>query len=955
METLLEQIESGKLWQFPGGIHPPEQKFLSNQAAIGSLPLPEYLVLPLKQHIGANGQLLVNKGDHVLKGQVLTQPGTNWSLPIHAPTSGTITDIKPMPSAHPSAMPELSIVLTPDGDDTWCELETRSSLDGLDNKALIDIIHHAGIAGMGGAGFPTYVKADSAKTIEYLVVNGVECEPYITADDMLMRERAQDIIRGMEVMMSILSPQYALVGIEDNKPEALTAMQQAAKHNSKILVRSIPTKYPSGGEKQLIKVLTSKEVPSGGIPADVGVLVQNVGTLFAVSEAVYQGKPLIERVVTVTGNTIHKPQNVWALLGTEVKHLVYSQGFTPVEDQRVIMGGPMMGFTLPTVRIPVVKTTNCILAPDNQELAVAGQEQACIRCSACADACPQTLLPQQLQWFAKGQEYDKLEEYNLFDCIECGACSYVCPSEIPLVQYYRVAKAEIREQKLEKVKAERAKERFEARKARLEREQEERQNRHKRPARSAPAKDKAKVSEALERVKQKRPEQSAVQAAIERAKAKKAEGDTSALEPDNSAVALERAKRKEQARKYKEEKAGSDKGSAPKDAVAAAIARAKARKAAQAADSVESQEQDPRKAAVAAAIARAKAKKSGDEPKQGSEDDPRKAAVAAAIARAKAKKAEQNPEPNSASAADDVKTDDPRKAAVAAAIARAKAKKAAKGDEPASDAVVEDDSADPRKAAVAAAIARAKAKNAAKEAEQVEEPVVENEPEDPRKAAVAAAIARAKAKKAAKEAEQVEEPIVDDEPEDPRKAAVAAAIARAKAKKAAKEAEQAEEPVVDDEPEDPRKAAVAAAIARAKAKKAAKEAEQAEEPVVADEPEDPRKAAVAAAIARAKAKKAAKKAEQDEEPVVADEPEDPRKAAVAAAIARAKAKKAAKEAEQEVEPVVDNEDAEDASSSSDTQTEALSPEDKRKAAIRAAVERAKAKKKAQEQEGNDLS
>ncbi|KID58133.1 electron transporter RnfC [Pseudoalteromonas luteoviolacea] len=951
METLLEQIESGKLWQFPGGIHPPEQKSLSNQAAIGSLPLPEYLVLPLKQHIGANGQLLVNKGEHVLKGQVLTQPGTNWSLPIHAPTSGTITDIKPMPSAHPSAMPELSIVLTPDGDDTWCELETRASLDGLDNKALIDIIHHAGIAGMGGAGFPTYVKADSAKTIEYLVVNGVECEPYITADDMLMREHAKDIIRGMEVMMSILSPQYALVGIEDNKPEALAAMQQAAKHNSKILVRSIPTKYPSGGEKQLIKVLTSKEVPSGGIPADVGVLVQNVGTLFAVSEAVYEGKPLIERVVTVTGNTIHKPQNVWALLGTEVKHLVYSQGFTPVENQRVIMGGPMMGFTLPTVRIPVVKTTNCILAPDNQELAVAGQEQACIRCSACADACPQTLLPQQLQWFAKGQEYDKLEEYNLFDCIECGACSYVCPSEIPLVQYYRVAKAEIREQKLEKVKAERAKERFEARKARLEREQEERQNRHKRPARSAPAKDKAKVSEALERVKQKRPEQSAVQAAIERAKAKKAEGDTSALEPDNSAVALERAKRKEQARKYKEEKAGSDKGSAPKDAVAAAIARAKAKKAAQTADSVESQEQDPRKAAVAAAIARAKAKKSGDEPKLGSEDDPRKAAVAAAIARAKAKKAEQDPEQNSASGSDDVKTDDPRKAAVAAAIARAKAKKAAKGDEP--EAAVEDDSADPRKAAVAAAIARAKAKKAAKDAEQLEEPTVDDEPEDPRKAAVAAAIARAKAKKAAKDAEQVEEPTVDDEPEDPRKAAVAAAIARAKAKKAAKDAEHVEEPTVDDEPEDPRKAAVAAAIARAKAKKAAKDAEHVEEPTVDDEPEDPRKAAVAAAIARAKAKKAAKDAEHVEEPTVDTEPEDPRKAAVAAAIARAKAKKAAKEAEQE--PVVDDKTEEDVSSGSDTQTDALSPEDKRKAAIRAAVERAKAKKKAQEQEGNDLS
>nr|WP_275447100.1 electron transport complex subunit RsxC [Pseudoalteromonas sp. Of7M-16] len=940
------------MWQFPGGIHPPEQKSISNQVSIGSLPLPEYLVLPLKQHIGANGQLLVNKGEHVLKGQVLTQPGTNWSLPIHAPTSGTITDIKPMPSAHPSAMPELSIVLTPDGEDKWCDLHARTSIDDLDNKALIDIIHHAGIAGMGGAGFPTYVKADSAKTIEFLVVNGVECEPYITADDMLMREHAEDIIRGIEVMMSILSPQCTLVGIEDNKPEALAAMKLAAQHNDKILVRAIPTKYPSGGEKQLIKVLTSKEVPSGGIPADVGVLVQNVGTLFAVSEAIYKGKPLIERVVTVTGNTIQTPQNVWALLGSEVKHLLYSQGFTPVDEQRVIMGGPMMGFTLPTVRIPVVKTTNCVLAPDNQELAIAGQEQACIRCSACADACPQTLLPQQLQWFAKGQEYDKLEEYNLFDCIECGACSYVCPSEIPLVQYYRVAKAEIREQKLEKVKAERAKERFEARKIRLEKEQEERQNRHKRPARSAPAKDKAKVSEALERVKKKRPEQSAVQAAIERAKAKKAEGDAATLEPDNSAVALERAKRKEQARKYKEEKAGADQGSVPKDAVAAAIARAKAKKAAQAEQRpVENDEQDPRKAAVAAAIARAKAKKT-----------------------AKATEEPVNEEP-----ATDAAPEDPRKAAVAAAIARAKAKKTAKAaekpvnEEPATDAAPED----PRKAAVAAAIARAKAKKTAKAAEKPvnEEPAIDAAVEDPRKAAVAAAIARAKAKKAAKAAaEQTEEP-VSEEPltneavEDPRKAAVAAAIARAKAKKAAKAAaEQTEEPVIeepltDEAVEDPRKAAVAAAIARAKAKKAAKAAaEQAEEPVneepATDEaPEDPRKAAVAAAIARAKAKKAAEAAaEQAEEPVneepkTDEAPEDPRKAAVAAAIARAKAKKAAKEAEQ---ARVESTDTSEENSTSTPENE-LNPEDKRKAAIRAAVERAKAKKKAQEQEGNDLS
>ncbi|WJE09759.1 electron transport complex subunit RsxC [Pseudoalteromonas sp. JC3] len=944
METLLEQIESGKLWQFPGGIHPPEQKTLSNQQPIARLPLPDKLILPLKQHIGANGSLLVNSGDHVLKGQALTAPGTNWSLPIHAPTSGTIEAIKPMPSAHPSALPELSIILRPDGEDKWTPLNPISDISTLDNKQLIDIIHQAGIAGMGGAGFPTYVKADSPKPIEFLVVNGIECEPYITADDRLMREHAKEIIAGVEVLQGILKPQKVLFGIEDNKPEAIAAIAAAAQHNQDILVRSVPTKYPSGGEKQLVKLLTSKEVPSAGIPADIGVLVQNVGTLFAIWQAIFEGKPLIERVVTVTGNTITQPSNVWALLGTEIKHLLDSQGFSPVEAQRVVMGGPMMGFTLPSVRIPVVKTTNCILAPDNQELAIPGDEKACIRCSACADACPQSLLPQQLQWFAKGKEYQKLEEYNLFDCIECGACSYVCPSEIPLVQYYRVAKADIREQKLEQVKAERAKERFEARKERLEREQEERQNKHKRRSAGAAPKaaDKEKVQEALSRVKDKQSDKSAVQAAIARAKAKR--GENGELEPDNSAIAEERAKRKAQARKYKEEKTDQPESTDKKDAVAAAIARAKAKKAAaQTAPESEPAAADDKKTAVAAAIARAKAKKAA---------------------------AEDTAEPEANAAPSD------KKAAVAAAIARAKAKKAAKEAEEAGESISE----------------QAEASHSAQ---------TDNADEDPRKAAVAAAIARAKAKKAAKQAEEAGESTGEQSEaaptksaeEDPRKAAVAAAIARAKAKKAAKEAEeagasvseQAEAASTASTEEDPRKAAVAAAIARAKAKKAAKEAkeagasvsEQAEAAPTASAEEDPRKAAVAAAIARAKAKKAAKEAEeagasvseQAEAAPTASAEEDPRKAAVAAAIARAKAKKAAKEAQEAGESVSEQgEETNEPTAGSETDSsgteqgaegtseqQQASPEARKKAAVKAAIARAKAKKQAKEQEGNEPS
>ncbi|WMS89729.1 electron transport complex subunit RsxC [Pseudoalteromonas sp. HL-AS1] len=838
MDKLLEQIKKGTVWAFPGGIHPPQQKSLSNSASITRLPLPDKLIVALKQHIGANGKLLVEKGQHVLKGQPLTAPAANWSVPVHAPSSGVVTDIAPMPSAHPSALPELSVIIEPDGKDEWVALNKNKNPAELSHDELINIIHQAGISGMGGAGFPTYVKADTKQPIEFLIVNAVECEPYITADDVLMREHAKEVIQGIEIMQQLLNPTLCIVGIEDNKPEAIAAMKQAAEHNSKIIIQTVPTIYPSGGEKQLIKLLTNREVPSIGIPADIGILVHNTGTLFAVQQAVYEGKPLIERIVTVTGNTIHKPGNVWALLGTEIKHLLDCQGFSPVPQQSVVMGGPMMGFTLPTVRIGIVKTTNCILAPDHKELAEPGPEKACIRCSACADACPASLLPQQLQWFAKSKEYDKLQEHNLFDCIECGACAYVCPSEIPLVQYYRIAKVEIKEQQADKIKADRAKERFDARKERLEREQEERQNRHKRKPAAKSADEKQKVAEALARVKNKSDngdEKSAVAAAIARAKAKKQQGEE--LEPDNSEVAKERALRKEQARKYKEQKSQTD-------------------------ESAETAPVDDKKSAVAAAIARAKAKKAAqanEEPQNDAPADDKKSAVAAAIARAKAKKAAQaldNAEQSTNEAPQSDAPVDDKKAAVAAAIARAKAKKAAKAledpEQPVSEAPQSDVPVDDKKAAVAAAIARAKAKKAAKALDGAEQTVSEepqsDAPVDDKKAAVAAAIARAKAKKAAKALEEAEQTTSEepqtDAPVDDKKAAVAAAIARAKAKKAAKALEDTEQTQLQ--------------VDSAAPKSAESNTDDSSDLINADKPksaDDKKKAAVAAAIARAKAKK----------------------------------------------------------------------------------------------------
>ena len=733
MDKLLEQIKKGTVWAFPGGIHPPQQKSLSNSASITRLPLPDKLIVALKQHIGANGKLLVEKGQHVLKGQPLTEPAANWSVPVHAPSSGVVTDIAPMPSAHPSALPELSVIIEPDGKDEWVALNKNKNPAELSHDELINIIHQAGISGMGGAGFPTYVKADTKQPIEFLIVNAVECEPYITADDVLMREHAKEVIQGIEIMQQLLNPTLCIVGIEDNKPEAIAAMKQAAEHNSKIIIQTVPTIYPSGGEKQLIKLLTNREVPSIGIPADIGILVHNTGTLFAVQQAVYEGKPLIERIVTVTGNTIHKPGNVWALLGTEIKHLLDCQGFSPVPQQSVVMGGPMMGFTLPTVRIGIVKTTNCILAPDHKELAEPGPEKACIRCSACADACPASLLPQQLQWFAKSKEYDKLQEHNLFDCIECGACAYVCPSEIPLVQYYRIAKVEIKEQQADKIKADRAKERFDARKERLEREQEERQNRHKRKPAAKSADEKQKVAEALARVKNKSDngdEKSAVAAAIARAKAKKQQGEE--LEPDNSEVAKERALRKEQARKYKEQKSQTDElaETTPvddkKSAVAAAIARAKAKKAAQALDNAE--------------------QAASEEPQNDAPVDDKKAAVAAAIARAKAKKAAKALEETEQTVSEEPQSDTPadaKKAAVAAAIARAKAKKAAK-------ALEDTEQTQPQELQVDSAAPKSAESNTDDSSDLINADKPKSA-EDKKKAAVAAAIARAKAKKLQKE------------------------------------------------------------------------------------------------------------------------------------------------------------------------------------------------------------
>ncbi|MFP2468148.1 electron transport complex subunit RsxC [Pseudescherichia vulneris] len=677
MLKLFSAFRKDKIWDFEGGIHPPEMKTQSNGTPLRQVPLAQRYVMPLKQHIGTEGELTVSVGDHVLRGQPLTR-GWGRMLPVHAPTSGTVIAIAPHSTAHPSALAEMSVIIEADGEDRWIDRHGWSDWQQQSRQALIERIHDFGVAGLGGAGFPTGVKLNGGgDKIETLIINAAECEPYITADDRLMQDCAAQIVEGIRILAHILQPKEVLIGVEDNKPQAISMMRAVLADTHGISLRVIPTKYPSGGAKQLTQILTGKQVPHGGRSSDIGVLMQNVGTAFAVKRAVIDGEPLTERVVTLTGEAVSRPGNVWARLGTPVRHLLEDAGFCSGPEQMVIMGGPLMGFTLPWLDVPVVKITNCLLAPSASEMGEQPEEKGCIRCSACADSCPADLLPQQLYWFSKGQQHDKATAHNLSDCIECGACAWVCPSNIPLVQYFRQEKAEIAAIRMEEKRAAEAKARFEARAERLEREKAARQARHKQSAVQPAAQDQDAINAALNRVREK--QQQATQPIIVQAGAK----------PDNSAVIAAREARKAQARAAQAEKQQHD---ATAESGSEAV--------------------DPRKAAVEAAIARAKARKAEQQPAAEPTPetvDPRKAAVEAAIARAKARKAEQQQQAVNEPVAETI---DPRKAAVEAAIARAKARKAEKeaANEPMAETI------DPRKAAVEAAIARAKARKAEKQA-----------------------------------------------------------------------------------------------------------------------------------------------------------------------------------------------------------------------------------------------
>ena len=684
------------LYDFHGGIHPPQHKDAATGRPIQALPLPPQLYIALAQSVGNPARPTVSVGQPVLKGQKLAEPDGRLSAAVHAPTSGTITAIGPHPFAHPSGLPVDTLTLQPDGLDEW---QAHQPLDWqqADAATLRQHLQAMGVVGLGGAVFPTHLKLAAGK-LATLVVNGAECEPFISCDDLLMRERAAGIIDGIRIAAHALQAGEVLIGIEDNKPQAIAAMQAACAGTAYRVV-SIPTKYPSGGAKQLIRILTGIEVPHGIRATDLGVQCLNVGTLYAIAHAVLHGEPLLSRIVTVTG-AVARAANYEVAIGTPLAWLLQQAGMSdPNAD--VIMGGPMMGITLPDLAAGLPKAGNCLIAKSAALFPPRPAEQACIRCGDCASVCPAKLQPMDLFWFAKSRQFGKAQERHLFDCIECGACSYVCPSQIPLVDYYRFAKSEIWAAERDKKSASLARQRHEFRQFRIERDK----------------------SEKAARVAARAAEQAA-----------KLANQTASPVPAPAATGMDDAK---------------------KAAIAAALARAAAQKEAKPlSEQHTSGLDDAKQAAIQAAMARAAARKAaadaakaGDAanpdsaanatPAQTGMDDAKRAAIEAAMARAAARKAAAEAakagdaaNPDSAATATPAQTgmDDAKRAAIEAAMARAAARKAAAEAAKAGDAANPDSTAtatpaqtgmdDAKRAAIEAAMARAAARKAAAEAKK---------------------------------------------------------------------------------------------------------------------------------------------------------------------------------------------------------------------------------------------
>jgi len=460
-----------RLFHFHGGLRLRHNKKISCETPVEKVPLATRYFVPLLQQAGQEAEPTVSEGQKVLKGDTLgvfSHPGTDS---VHAPTSGTVTAISNHPNSQPSGREGRCIVIRPDGLDQWRTLEPIADWERADPAELRQKIRSSGIVGLGGAVFPTGVKVDeaSSKGIHTLVLNGSECEPYISCDEMLMREQPDSIILGARILQKAVGAVRTVIAIGDQMGAVNSALLDAVRRSgaTDIDVVKVTTIYPEGGEKQLVKVLTGLEVPSGGRPTDLGLLCQNVATAAAVARAVTKDKPLIERIVTVTGNGVRKPRNLLAQIGTPVSNLIDRCGGYAPDAARLILGGPMMGYALSSDSNPVIKAANCILVLTEDDIRHPQQEMPCIRCGECARVCPSMLLPQELNWSVRNGVWNDATDLGLSDCIECGCCDFVCPSHIPLTEWFRFGKSEIRLLDRERQQAEAARQRFEAREARL--------------------------------------------------------------------------------------------------------------------------------------------------------------------------------------------------------------------------------------------------------------------------------------------------------------------------------------------------------------------------------------------------------------------------------------------------------------------------------------------------------
>jgi H+/Na+-translocating ferredoxin:NAD+ oxidoreductase subunit C len=458
-----------EIFSIHGGAKLDGRKSLTSDKEVIIAPIPKILHVPLQQHIGAPAEPIVKIGDVVLKGQLIATPKGPISAPVHAPTSGVVVKVADHPAPHPSGLPVLTITIEPDGEDKWVKLPEPIDVENASSDEISKRVAEAGIVGMGGATFPSAVKLNLGKRykLEKLVINGAECEPYLTCDDRLMRERTEKTIVGIKAMMKSLNVSEALVAIEANKPQAINAMEEATKDDNSIKIVDVPARYPMGSEKHLVQALTGKETPAKGMTADLGVVVHNVATAYAVYEALYLGRPLVSRIVTVSGQAIRNPGNYDTLLGTPISWLIELSGGVKEKPKQYLMGGPMMGQPLSDLEVPVIKGSSGILAMLEQEIRIK-DVMPCINCGSCVVVCPAGLLPMEMASRIKHDDVDGADEIGVRDCVSCGSCNYVCPSHIPLVQFFNYGKGFLKEQDIDRRNQDRMKMLAESRKLRDE-------------------------------------------------------------------------------------------------------------------------------------------------------------------------------------------------------------------------------------------------------------------------------------------------------------------------------------------------------------------------------------------------------------------------------------------------------------------------------------------------------